>query len=432
MSGGPSVTLGLPAGELEASAAASASDRAPGAAGSLAYSWVSRRLGAGAFVRGQAARYATVSLRPIDDRAAIQAGGFVGVPIGSRLTATAEYTASRYRDTGVVGTIALRGDVSLGSGVSLSVNASEQRAPASTTLGVFAALAWSVGHSTVAAATAQSSRDSGTAGGVEVQRSLPAGPGYGYRLHAGAGPLEHDGGVVQVQSSFGRCEVSYDRFAQGSVGYAEVAGGAVAMDGGVFFTRPVQDGFALIQVPDVPGVRGYLNNQEVGRTDRNGNLLVPALQPYYGNRLSISEKDIPFDYDIRETERLVASPMRGGALVRFAVERINSIGGKIVVERDGAPASPAYGELTLVAGGRVAVSPIAGDGRFYLQNVAPGRHPARVEYADGECMFELEVPASSAAQMDLGEVRCRHGGGLARGDAQRSSPAVEAGSGGHP
>ena len=40
------------------------------------------------------------------------------------------------------------------------------------------------------------------------------------------------------------------------------------MNGSLYATRPIQDGYALVRVPDVGGVRTYVSNQEVGRTTK--------------------------------------------------------------------------------------------------------------------------------------------------------------------
>src|ERR1035437_6312172 len=97
--------------------------------------------------------------------------------------------------------------------------------------------------------------------------------------------------------------------------YASAAGGLVVIGGGVHPTRPVNDSFALVRVPEVGGVRTYLNNQEIGRTDRHGNVLISNLLPYYANRVAISDQDVPIDRDVQTIEQSVAPPFRGGALI---------------------------------------------------------------------------------------------------------------------
>src|SRR5207245_10316865 len=127
----------------------------------------------------------------------------------------------------------------------------------------------------------------------------------------------------------------YNRAAGSDGGTVTAAGALVLVEGNVMASRPVREGFALIQVPGLEGVRGFLNNQEIGRTDGGGNLLIPALQPYYGNRLRIGDADIPIDYQIGAIEKVVATTARGGALVSFDVHRRPSVKELLLVELGG-------------------------------------------------------------------------------------------------
>src|SRR6185436_12417620 len=166
---------------------------------------------------------------------------------------------------------------------------------------------------------------------------------------------------------------------------------------------------ALIQVPGVPHVRAYQSNQEVGRTSSRGNLLVPNLLPYYGNRLAIEDKDIPLDHDIGTTELVVAPPFRGGVVVRFPVRRVQSATGSAVVLVGESKVVPAFGQITVTgAANKASISPLNGQGSFYLEDVPPGRHDAEIEFGGGTCRFSLEVPAARGqALIDLGSVTCR-------------------------
>jgi outer membrane usher protein len=168
----------------------------------------------------------------------------------------------------------------------------------------------------------------------------------------------------------------------------------------------VTDSFALIRVPGVEGVRGYLNNQEVGATNARGDLPVPNLLAYYGNRLGIADQDIPLDYGVAERERTVATPYRGGAIVSFPVQLIRAVTGRVVMTIAGESIVPAFGQLTVTAEGRPFDSPIGRDGEFYLDNVPAGRHPALIEHEKGRCSFTLDVPAAATPVIDVGTVGC--------------------------
>jgi outer membrane usher protein len=209
--------------------------------------------------------------------------------------------------------------------------------------------------------------------------------------------------MVQAQSSYGQYQAEYHRNGDTNTGLLQASGGVVLIGGNAFLSRPVQSGFALIQVPGVEGVRGFLNNQEMGRTDSHGNLLIPALAPYYGNKLRIEGTDVPMDYEIGNLEQVVATPLRGGAKVIFDVKRSQSVAGLLQV--DGGKA-PAHGELRIDYKGGHADSPVAEDGRFWLDNVPPGKHHGLVEFKDGFCNVELTVPVSRDRFLDVGAVRC--------------------------
>jgi outer membrane usher protein len=252
----------------------------------------------------------------------------------------------------------------------------------------------------------------GHQGGTQatVQQSLPVGPGLGYRMVLAQGENDVNQANVQYQGAYGRVEADYQHQGYGADerGHATLnaTGGFVLIGGQPFLTRAVQDSYALIRVPGVADVHGTISNQVVGTTNSHGDLLIPNLLHYYGNRIGIDDKDIPLDHDIGATERTIAPPFRGGVVVSFPVRRVQSVTGTIAVEEGGAPASTAYGQIVVTAGERRVISPLDEVGNFYLEDVAPGSFPAEVQYATGLCAFQLVVPAGSTALVDVGPVKC--------------------------
>ncbi len=116
---------------------------------------------------------------------------------------------------------------------------------------------------------------------------------------------------------------------------------------------------------------------------------------------------MPIDYEIGSVERTVATPYRGGAVVEFSVKRVTNVTGRLLIVEAGTEKVPAYGELTVTGpDGLPQVSPVGGDGGFYLENLSPGSHPAAVEHKEAVCRFTLVVPASGSAFVNLGTLRC--------------------------
>ncbi len=124
--------------------------------------------------------------------------------------------------------------VNVTSRAQLSVNATRvDKVGSPVTWEGFASLTLALGWRTMASAVTTVDAAGNALTSVNVQRSLPLGPGFGFR---------------------------------------------VAIGGEVLLSRPVDDGFALVKVPKSPGVRVLANNQLSGRTGRRGSLFVPDLR----------------------------------------------------------------------------------------------------------------------------------------------------------
>ena len=101
---------------------------------------------------------------------------------------------------------------------------------------------------------------------------------------------------------------------------------------------------------------------------------------------------------------------RGGTLVEFDVHRIQSVTGMLQLDGGG---TPAFGELQLAAPGKSLESPIAADGRFWLDGVPVGTHEVSVEFRGGTCTARIQVPDSAGTLLDVGRLLCTPAGRVA-------------------
>jgi outer membrane usher protein len=162
-------------------------------------------------------------------------------------------------------------------------------------------------------------------------------------------------------------------------------------------------------VPDVEGVRAYVSHQEMGRTDRRGDLLVPNLLAYYGNQISIADADVPADRTLSYKQLLLATPYRGGAIAEFPATREWRVAGSLTLQ--GHPEA-LRGQRALDA--RVTVetprgpmdSWLGAGGEFYLEGLAPGSYVLQVTAGDIRCEATLVVPTSDAPVIRAGELAC--------------------------
>jgi outer membrane usher protein len=243
--------------------------------------------------------------------------------------------------------------------------------------------------------------------GIAVGKSMPQGPGYGYRAQASASVRSGSGtALVEGQTDFARAEAAFDSYDGSSVGSFAVAGGVVVLRERVFLTRPVEQGFALVQVPGVEGVTTFRENQPIGRTDSNGDVLIPDVGPFRANRISISDADVPIDRTLTTKERLVVGPRRAGAVAVFPAERLQAITGRLTVYGSTGVSVPAGGTLRVGVEGKVSSSPIGDGGEFWIEDLPPGSHPAEIFWRGTLCRFAISVPEGGAGVADLGELGC--------------------------
>jgi outer membrane usher protein len=411
--GGPSASVRLPVGELELGAGASTDGGQGGGAGAMGYSYLSRNWSASAQLSLVSARYATSSLRASDDRSMREVALFAGVSPSSHVSLGVQLAASIHRDgareerrASLVSSVRLgaRSSLVLGGGWRLGLDGRAGfEANALLLVGIDGAHYASVSGrggglgSAVAVEVARSDvgQDHAISGRVRVEAA-----------EAADGADTHGDANVVYDHPYGRvaADVSLREATQLGV---EVAGGLVAVGGRVAPTRTVSGGFALIRVPSVEGVRGYLNNQPLGRTDAHGDLVVPRVMPYQVVQLSIDDSDIPGEYRVGERRKPLAVYRHAGAIARFDVELIRAVRGRVMVlEQTGNRVVPKNGELRLRERPRIA-SPVGSSGQFELEALDPGVHEAEVSYSGGRCTLWIGVPAAGAEPVtDLGELAC--------------------------
>jgi outer membrane usher protein len=413
---GPTANVRLPRGDFELAASFSRMNGRTGAAVLAGIGHTGRRFNFSARARSMSADYRALMVRLPDERVKLELAGLAGVQLFGRVSLSLQQAVSQTHagsdrsQTSVIGTLRVT------RLVNLFVNGSRTADAGMARTSIYAGMGIALGSVTSASVWTQAG-DVGSGASAEVQRSLPIGNGIGYRARAALGGSTQAEGTLEAQVPYGRYEVGQGMIDGQSSTRASAAGGLVAIGGGVHPTRPINESYALVRVPEVGGVRTYLNNQEVGRTNRHGNTLVPNLLPYYANRIAISDQDVPFDREIETVEQSIAPPYRGGALVTFSANRHQGVTGMVAITVGTQTVIPALGELTITVGTRVYSSPVGSGGEFYFENLPAGDYTAVLVFRGGTCHIALSVPVSSDPVIRLGIVRC--GGPVAEFEGRR-------------
>lgn len=401
-SGGAGVVAGVGVGQIEIAGAASTFARLPGGAASVAWSYTSRKVSAAVYGRYLSEHYTNLSIDPSYDRATVETGTSVGVPITRRWTTSAAYAFTGMRDAGPGHRATLSTGYQLPKNVQLGAYgtwAHTRLQPDQFAVHVSVTATFGPRITTVVRGEFSSEGNNAFA---EVSRPTPVGNGAGFRVGGRVGDTPQAYAYANAQFPFLRVQGTFDWREDHASGTLGVAGGLVAIGGRVFVTRPVDSAYALLRVPGVAGVQTFLNNNPMDRTDRHGDAIVLGLLPYYGNRLSISDEDVPLDHGVLDTELVIAPPARSGAIVVFPVSQLQLVRGRIQVSVGEA----AYGDVFVNADGLPLNSPIGVDGSFEIDGLGEGSWTGMVRYSDGSCLITLLVPPSNGPVIDLGDLPC--------------------------
>ncbi len=409
VNGGPSLNLRLPFGVLSGGVSGSHTRQGDGFATSLAYQFSNRNFSFGAGIQGFSGEYrrigddelppsfrprrigyANASWAPLQRLNLSLSAGDTAYADGTRqdnFTATAQYNFAG----NLTGTLNFTRTINHpgGAGSQITFN-----------------LIIPLGRNSFGASVTRDSQY-GNEYGFSAQRSVPSDSGFGYSVNGQYG----QGGVAGVsqvtyQSQYGLAQLSGQRFDGQASGNLLVSGSVVAMDGHVFAARALQNGYALVETPGVPGVQITQENQPIGKTDSNGNLLVTNLLPYQANRVGLNQETVPMDDQIDATDKIISVPRLGGTVVRFGVRRLHAARGTLTL--GGKPVQFGTGRVATKEGAKKTLIGI--DGGFYFFNLAPGSYELRALTASGNIVCPLKMPANARALTRLGQIACQLAG----------------------
>jgi outer membrane usher protein len=252
-------------------------------------------------------------------------------------------------------------------------------------------------------ASSGASRDqSGLAVASDVTKPLGQEPGsFGWRVSDLEGDQNLRSASAAYRGDYAKVEATAIQSQSGLAGTMSQEGAIVAAGGDVFFANRIDDAFAIVDA-GAPGLEVSFENRPVARTDASGKAIVPTLNAYQPNKISIDPRDLPVNASIATTQEVLAPPDRSGVLVDFGI--VTDVRSAIVI-LDGANGQPLQAGLRgKTAGGRGFV--VGYDGRAFLEGLE-ANNTAIVELASGECRAEFAYAPQGDSQVSIGPVVCK-------------------------
>lgn len=185
-------------------------------------------------------------------------------------------------------------------------------------------------------------------------------------------------------------------------GWFGASGALVFMDGGLFAANRIADAFVVVNTGEA-GIPVRYENQLVGKTNKDGRLLIPWASAFYPAKYEIDPLALPANARVPLVSQRVAVARDSGHVLRFPVERLTAVRATLVDEQ-GTP---------LPAGAYATVNDsdstyVGWDGMLFVEQARPANRLV-VDLPDGgQCIAEFAAPATPATDIiDLGELSCR-------------------------
>ncbi len=184
-------------------------------------------------------------------------------------------------------------------------------------------------------------------------------------------------------------------------GAAGFQGAAVLAGGGVMLSAPIDDAFAIVDTgaPDIPV---KFENRVIGKSGKNGKLLLPNLRSYQQNKVSLDVDELPPEMAAGETEFVVVPRDGAGVVVDFGLKADARNFSVLVTDATGQPVTE--GTEVLLEGSDETF--FAGyDGLVYLTDLND-QNRIIVKLPDRDCAIEFAITSDLDPYQDLGPFQC--------------------------
>lgn len=188
---------------------------------------------------------------------------------------------------------------------------------------------------------------------------------------------------------------------KGAGGTLSFRGAAVATKGGLLFGNYIGDSFAIVDA-GVPNVKVKHENQFVGTTGRNGQVLIPSIAAYTPNKFEIDLDSLALTAETTVNEKLVLPRSRSGTIVDFNVT--SETQAAIVKIQDNAGNFIPLSTEVLFEGSAEPLV-MGYDGEVYVTGLTE-KNILTVNLPNGACKVEFAYTGSAQTQEFIGPLTC--------------------------
>lgn len=214
---------------------------------------------------------------------------------------------------------------------------------------------------------------------ADISQSAPNSGGINWRaqarhiidnsLDSNSNRSDSNDGLVELSylGRYGRVQAGVSVNGDSYATYASGTGSLVMMGEGLFPTRQINSGFAVVSTDGIANVPVLLQNSPIGTTNSRGLLLVSPLNAYQSNKIGINPMDLPADLRIDKVNIEATATDRAGTLVNFVITPVRSAS-VVLVDSDNEPL-PLGSQVRQLTNTAVPPTIIGFDGEVYLDTL---------------------------------------------------------------
>lgn len=241
----------------------------------------------------------------------------------------------------------------------------------------------------------------GTIGTAEYRVTPPTDEGLGYGVTGSTGRFTYGTADVMWRNRYNalRAEVDYR---QGRMaGLVEANGSFGLVDGHAFAAREIDDSYGIVVLPGHEDVVVMQENRPVTRTNSDGVAILPSLNSYQENRISVDADKLPISSRLSAGSITVIPRYRSATVTQYPISNLRS-GSVTVLRPDGTP---------VAAGARVQIEGTKGTtfagfrGEVFIEDLRDNLM-LRVDDDGGLCVARLGDIPEDATLPQLPPITC--------------------------
>lgn len=240
-------------------------------------------------------------------------------------------------------------------------------------------------------------------GNLSLNKPVSHEPGsWGWRINDLEGDSPYRNASVGYRGTAARVEAGLTQGTSGVHASASVDGAVAVLGGNVYAANHIDDSFAVVDA-HAPGVKVQRENLLIGTTNEDGKILIPNLNSYHRNKISIDPMDLPINAEPATTYDYVTPGYRSGVYVNFDVKKATPNAVVILKMPDGSfVAAGSEGHLD----GSDEPFVVGYDGQAFIRDLK-AVNTIHVTLANGQCSATFASDQSAEVQPTIGPEICQ-------------------------